>query len=137
MKALETCGKDIEDEELRDAMKESGLGTPATRAAMIETLLNREYIIREKRNLVPTPKGLAVYDVVKDQKIAQAELTGQWEKRLEEIRSGGSVKEFKEEIIEYTRNITNELLQAGHGLVSKLAPVEKKEAAIVKTKAEA
>jgi len=137
LKALETCGKDIEDEELRDAMKEGGLGTPATRAAMIETLLNREYIIREKRNLVPTPKGLAVYDVVKDQKIAQAELTGQWEKRLEEIRSGASVKEFKEEIIEYTRNITNELLQAGHGLVSKLAPVDKKEDAIIKTKIEA
>jgi DNA topoisomerase-3 len=127
LKALETSGKDIEDEELRYAMKDSGLGTPATRAAIIETLLNREYIIREKRNLVPTPKGLAVYDVVKDQKIAQAELTGQWEKRLEEIRSGASVADFKAEITDYTRTITNELLLAGSGLANKFEPVAVKD----------
>jgi len=125
LKALETSGKDIEDEELRYAMKDSGLGTPATRAAIIETLINREYIVREKRNLVPTTKGLAVYDVVKDQKIAQAELTGQWEKRLEEIRSGASVADFKAEITDYTRAITNELLQSGTGLAEKFAKEEK------------
>jgi len=112
LKALETAGKEIEDEELRYAMKDSGLGTPATRAAIIETLITREYVIREKKNLVPTAKGLAVYDVVKEKKIAQAELTGQWEKRLEEIRGGASVEEFKEEIKAYTRSITAELLQA-------------------------
>jgi DNA topoisomerase-3 len=116
LKALETSGKDIEDEELRYAMKDSGLGTPATRAAIIETLINREYVIREKRNLVPTTKGLAVYDVVKDKKIAQAELTGQWEKRLEEIREGASVADFKAEITEYTKTITSELLVAGVGM---------------------
>ena len=122
LKALETSGKDIEDEELRYAMKDSGLGTPATRASIIETLINREYISREKRNLVPTAKGLAVYDVVKDQKIAQAELTGQWEKRLEEIRSGASVTDFKEEITAYTRIITQEMLLAGNSLAAKLNP---------------
>jgi DNA topoisomerase-3 len=116
LKALETSGKDIEDEELRYAMKDSGLGTPATRAAIIETLISREYVIREKRNLVPTTKGLAVYEVVKDKKIAQAELTGQWEKRLEEIRSGASVADFKAEITEYTKTITSELLLAGIGM---------------------
>ncbi|WP_285008144.1 DNA topoisomerase III [Pedobacter faecalis] len=121
LKALETSGKDIEDEELRYAMKDSGLGTPATRAAIIETLLNREYIVREKRNLVPTAKGLAVYEVVKEKMIAQAELTGQWEKRLEEIRSGASVTDFKAEIVAYTRSITDELLQAGAGLAEKIA----------------
>lgn len=121
LKALETSGKEIEDEELRYAMKDSGLGTPATRAAIIETLLTREYIIREKRNLVPTSKGLAVYDVVKDKKIAQAELTGQWEKRLEEIRSGASITDFKTEITEYTKTITQELLAAGAGLSAKLS----------------
>lgn len=124
LKALETCGKDIEDEELRYAMKESGLGTPATRASIIETLITREYIGREKKNLVPTKKGLAVYDVVKDKKIAQAELTGQWEKRLEEIRSGASVKDFKEEIATYTKSITQELLAAGSELNKVLAAVE-------------
>lgn len=121
LKALETSGKEIEDEELRYAMKDSGLGTPATRAAIIETLLTREYISREKRNLVPTPKGLAVYEIVKDKKIAQAELTGQWEKRLEEIRAGASVTEFKAEIAEYTKNITQELLVAGASLSAQLA----------------
>jgi DNA topoisomerase-3 len=129
LKALETSGKEIEDEELRYAMKDSGLGTPATRASIIETLITREYIQREKRNLVPTHKGLAVYDVVKDQKIAQAELTGSWEKRLEEIRSGASVKDFKAEISEYTRSITNELLAAGAGLAAKLVP-KKEDAAV-------
>jgi len=121
LKALETAGKEIDDEELRYAMKDSGLGTPATRAAIIETLLKRDYIMREKKNLVPTPTGLAVYDVVKDHKIAQAELTGNWEKRLEEIRSGASVTDFQEEIKTYTRSITQELLKAGAGL--KLKPL--------------
>ncbi|WP_443939158.1 DNA topoisomerase III [Pedobacter sp. MW01-1-1] len=120
LKALETSGKEIEDEELRYAMKDSGLGTPATRAAIIETLITREYITREKRNLVPTVKGLAVYGVVKDKKIAQAELTGQWEKRLEEIRSGASVSDFKAEIIEYTKTITDELLVAGASITAQL-----------------
>lgn len=130
LKALETSGKEIEDEELRYAMKDSGLGTPATRAAIIETLITREYIQREKRNLVPTFKGLAVYDVVKDQKIAQAELTGSWEKRLEEIRSGASVADFKLEISDYTRAITNELLAAGAGLAEKLVP-KKEDTAVI------
>jgi len=127
LKALETCGKEIEDEELRYAMKDSGLGTPATRASIIETLITREYITREKRNLVPTNKGLAVYEVVKDKQIAQAELTGQWEKRLEEIRSGSSVKDFKSEITEYTKTITHELLIAGASISGKLEEEKKME----------
>ncbi|NHA04133.1 DNA topoisomerase III [Mucilaginibacter sp. HC2] len=125
LKALETAGKEIEDEELRYAMKDSGLGTPATRASIIETLIKRDYITREKKNLVPTSTGLSVYSVVKDQKIAQAELTGNWEKRLEEIRSGASVDDFQQEIKTYTRNITQELLQAGKSLMA-----QRKEAAV-------
>jgi len=121
LKALETAGKEIEDEELREAMKAGGLGTPATRAAIIETLLSRKYILREKKNLVPTPTGLAVYEVVKGQRIAQAELTGSWEKRLEEIRSGASVSAFQEEIKAYTREITQELLRSGKGVVLQSA----------------
>ncbi|NOW94923.1 DNA topoisomerase 3 [Mucilaginibacter sp. SG564] len=127
LKALETAGKEIEDEELRYAMKDSGLGTPATRASIIETLIKRDYITREKKNLVPTTTGLSVYNVVKDQKIAQAELTGNWEKRLEEIRSGASVDDFQQEIKTYTRNITQELLQAGKSLMAarkEVAPTQ-------------
>ncbi|WP_374165725.1 DNA topoisomerase 3 [Arcticibacter sp. MXS-1] len=116
LKAMETSGKEIEDEELRQAMKNSGLGTPATRAAIIETLITRDYIKREKKLLLPTDKGLAVYELVKDKRIAQAELTGLWEKRLEEIRTGASVSDFKNEIREYTRTITSELLKAGKDL---------------------
>ncbi len=125
LKALETSGKEIEDEELRYAMKDTGLGTPATRASIIETLITREYITREKRNLIPSQKGLAVYDVVKDKQIAQAELTGQWEKRLEEIRTGASVVDFKAEITAYTRTITNELLVAGVTIMQKMEAVTK------------
>ncbi len=121
LKAMETSGKEIEDEELRQAMKDSGLGTPATRAAIIETLLKRNYILREKKTLVPTSTGLAVYNLVKTKKIAQAELTGQWEKRLEEIRKGASVSDFKAEIRRYTREITTELLQSGRGIRDALA----------------
>jgi DNA topoisomerase-3 len=121
LKALETAGKEIDDEELRYAMKDSGLGTPATRASIIETLIKRDYIKREKKNLVPTETGLSVYGVVKDQQIAQAELTGNWEKRLEEIRSGASVAEFQQEIQSYTRAITKEMLKAGAGLRRKVA----------------
>ncbi len=130
LKAMETSGKEIEDEELRHAMKDSGLGTPATRASIIETLIRRDYIRREKKNLLPTPKGLAVYDLVKDKKIARADLTGLWEKRLEEIRSGASVSEFKNEIREYTRTITSELLEAGKGL-NELLPGEAEEGALI------
>jgi len=113
LKAMETAGKDIEDEAVREAMKSCGLGTPATRAATIETLLKRGYIVREKKSLVPTPVGLQVYEVVKEKAIAQAELTGQWEARLEEIRSGSSVEHFLAEIRSYTAAITRELLAAG------------------------
>jgi DNA topoisomerase-3 len=126
LKALETAGKEIDDEELRYAMKDSGLGTPATRASIIETLIKRAYIIREKKSLVPTETGLNVYNVVKDQRIAQAELTGTWEKRLEEIRSGASVNEFQEEIKNYTRSITQELLKAGIPM-----PAKKPETAVI------
>ncbi|RYE12235.1 MAG: DNA topoisomerase III, partial [Sphingobacteriales bacterium] len=99
--------------------KESGLGTPATRANIIETLLTRKYITREKKNLVPTETGLSVYGIVKNQQIAQAELTGNWEKRLEQIRTGASVAEFQEEIKTYTRAITKELLNSGKGMMVK------------------
>lgn len=127
LKALETAGKEIDDEELRYAMKDSGLGTPATRASIIETLIKRNYVLREKKNLVPTETGLSVYGVVKDQQIAQAELTGNWEKRLEEIRSGASVAAFQQEIQQYTRSITQELLKAG-------ASIRVKQPAVVSNK---
>jgi DNA topoisomerase-3 len=110
LKEMETCGKEIDDEELRDAMKESGLGTPATRAAIIETLFARNYMERKKKALVPTPAGLFVYEKVKDKKIAQPVLTGEWEYKLENIRKGEIAPAvFMSDIIEYTKELLEEI----------------------------
>ncbi|MFZ4863084.1 DNA topoisomerase 3 [Sphingobacterium sp. Mn56C] len=112
LKAMETSGKEIEDEEMRQAMKDCGLGTPATRAATIETLFQREYIKREKKKLIPTEKGLAVFNLVKDRSIAKVTLTGKWEQKLEEMRANKvSYAVFMKHIKDYTAKITKELLQ--------------------------
>jgi DNA topoisomerase III len=80
--AMETAGKKVEDEELRLAMKDAGLGTPATRASIIETLLKREYVVREKKSLVATQKGAALIKMLPSPLLKSAELTGRWEKKL-------------------------------------------------------
>ncbi len=80
--------KEIEDDTMRQAMKDSGIGTPATRAAIIETLLKREYMVRQQKKLVPTEKGLALHSVVKNMAIANVEMTGKWEAELAKIERG-------------------------------------------------
>ena len=110
--AMETAGKDLEDEEEREAMKDSGLGTPATRASIIETLLAREYIRREKRSLVPTNKGLSVYNIVADKKISDIAMTGGWELALAKIATGEmDAYTFRKGIEVYASQITSELLK--------------------------
>ncbi len=110
--AMETAGREgMEDEEVRQALKDCGIGTPATRAAIIETLLGREYMARVKKSLVPTEKGLALYSIVKEMDIADVEMTGRWEKELAEIEKGRTPHEaFLRDIECYTRKITTELL---------------------------
>lgn len=111
--AMESAGKEVKNEEEREAMKESGIGTPATRAAIIETLFSRDYIKREKKSLIPTDKGLAVYEVVKDKKIADVALTGSWELALSKIASGEmDAFSFHQGIEVFTAQITSELLTA-------------------------
>jgi DNA topoisomerase-3 len=88
LSAMETAGKLIDDEELRDAMKERGLGTPATRAETIETLIRREYVERVGKELQPTPKGLQVITMLEAHPLTSPELTGDWEKRLADIEHG-------------------------------------------------
>lgn len=113
LSAMETAGKELENEEQRLAMKTSGLGTPATRASIIETLFARDYISREKKSLIPTSKGLAVYEVVKDKQIADVELTGMWEDAFMKIESGSvDADNFKKSIEVYASQITDELLGA-------------------------
>lgn len=109
--AMESCAKEVEDEQQSEAMKECGIGTPATRAAIIETLFSREYILREKKSLVPTNKGLVVYLAVKDKKIADVAMTGQWEQALNKIASGDmDAATFHKGIEVYAAQITAELL---------------------------
>ncbi|MBO5187022.1 MAG: type IA DNA topoisomerase, partial [Prevotella sp.] len=88
LSAMETAGKEIEDDVLRQALKDCGIGTPATRAAIIETLFKRGYMERCKKSLVPTEKGLALYSVVKTMRIADVAMTGEWEKELARIERG-------------------------------------------------
>ena len=109
--AMENAGKELEDTGLNASLKDAGIGTPATRAAIIETLFARQYIVREKKNLVPTDKGLAVYRIVKDKKIADVEMTGMWETALAKIEAGSmDADTFRKGIEVYTRQITAELL---------------------------
>ncbi len=112
LSAMENAGKEVENEAERDAMKENGIGTPATRAAIIETLFARNYIIREKKSLVPTAKGLAVYETVKGKRIADVALTGNWENALTQMEKGTTSQDtFYKAIVIYTQQITNELLE--------------------------
>ena len=117
--AMETAGKELEDEAEREAMKDSSLGTPATRAAVIETLFSREYIRRENRSLVPTEKGLTVYGIVREMKIADAAMTGGWELALAKIATGEmDAFTFRQGIEVYASQITSELLKAQVGSVA-------------------
>ncbi|MBN9302521.1 MULTISPECIES: type IA DNA topoisomerase [Dysgonomonas] len=111
LSSMESAGKEVEDEQQREAMKECGIGTPATRASIIETLFSREYIVREKKSLVPTNKGLVVYLAVKDKKIADVAMTGQWEEALNKIALGQmDAATFHKGIEVYASQITTELL---------------------------
>lgn len=111
LSAMEHAGKEVEDDESRRAMADCGIGTPATRANIIETLILRDYIRREKKSIVPTDKGLSVYEVVKDQRIANTEMTGNWELTLAAIEAGKMPPEkFAGGIQSYTETICAELL---------------------------
>jgi hypothetical protein len=90
---METAGKQMDDDELRLAMKDTGLGTPATRAAIIETLLTREYVAREQKSLVATPQGVALLTMLRSPPLTSAELTGQWEQKLARMVRGAYERE--------------------------------------------
>ena len=111
LSAMENAGREVEDAESKKAMAECGIGTPATRANIIETLILRDYIRREKKAIVPTEKGLAVYEIVKDKKIANAEMTGSWELALAAIEAGKMPSDkFSQGINSYVGTICEELL---------------------------
>ena len=111
LSAMENAGKEVEEDNKRKAMAECGIGTPATRANIIETPILRDYIRRDKKAIIPTEKGLAVYEIVKDKKIANAEMTGSWELALATIEAGKMPSErFAQGINSYVGTICEELL---------------------------
>ena len=111
LSAMENAGKEVEDAESKKAMAACGIGTPATRANIIETLILRDYIRRDKKAIIPTEKGLAVYDIVKDKKVANAEMTGAWELALAAIEAGKMPSDkFSQGINSYVGTICEELL---------------------------
>lgn len=95
LRAMETAGKQVEDEQLRDLMKANGIGRPSTRASIIETLFKRKYTERRKKQVIPTTMGIQLINTIQNQLLKSAELTGQWEKQLKEIENGDySAKQF-------------------------------------------
>ena len=111
LSAMENAGKEVKEDDKRKAMAECGIGTPATRANIIETLILRDYIRRDKKAIIPTEKGLAVYEIVKDNKIANAEMTGAWELALAAIEAGKMpANKFSQGINSYVGTICEELL---------------------------
>jgi DNA topoisomerase-3 len=111
--AMENASNQIENEAHREAIKGCGIGTPATRASIIETLFKRGYMERVKKNLVPTEKGLQLYKAVKNLQIADVALTGDWESKLLRIEQEPDFRHvFAEEIREYTKRVVDEISSA-------------------------
>ena len=111
LSAMENAGQEIANEDGRKALQGIGIGTPATRAAIIETLFKRDYIKREKKSLIPTEKGLQVYEVVKDKRIADVSMTAEWEMALQKIENNeADATDFHQSMKAYASSVTQELL---------------------------
>ena len=111
LRAMETAGKFVDDEELRSAMKENGIGRPSSRAGIIETLFKRHYIRRERKNLVATPTGIQLVDTIRERLLTSCELTGIWEKKLRDIEARQySPEQFINELKEQVTSIVQDVL---------------------------
>ena len=113
LQAMETAGKFVEDEELRAALKQNGIGRPSSRASIIETLFKRGYIIREKKAIVPTPTGMSLIDIIKSDLLKSCELTGMWEKKLRMIErgdydAGTFISELKQQLAAIISEVKND-----------------------------
>lgn len=111
LRAMETAGKFVDQEELSDALKENGIGRPSTRAAIIETLFNRKYIRKERKNLIPTDTGVNLIDTIDEELLKSAELTGIWEKKLREIeKKSYDASQFIEELKQMVTDVVHNVL---------------------------
>jgi len=127
---METAGKQVEDEELRELMKENGIGRPSTRANIIETLFKRKFITREKKNLVPTQTGIQLIHTIQNELLKSAELTGMWEKKLRQIEKGDyDPKTFLDEMKEMVKQLVTEVKRETNKTIvieQEATPEEKK-----------
>ena len=114
LRAMETAGKAVDNEELRDALKANGIGRPSTRAAIIETLFKRQYISKVRKSLEPTPTGIALIGVIHEELLKSVELTGQWEKKLRDIEAHKySAAQFIDELKQMTAQVVQEVMSDG------------------------
>lgn len=114
LRAMETAGKTVDNEELRDALKANGIGRPSTRAAIIETLYKRQYISKVRKSLEPTPTGIALIGVIQEELLKSAELTGQWEKKLRDIEAHKySAAQFIDELKQQTVQLVQQVIADG------------------------
>ena len=126
LRGMETAGRNIDDEELRLAMKENGIGRPSTRAAIIETLFKRNYIRRDKKRILPTPTGIELIGLIKNPTLKSAELTGQWERKLRQIERGElSSEAFLGELTGLVREMVTEVQQDRRGQMVTSGSAEK------------
>ena len=141
LRAMETAGKLVEDEELRDALKENGIGRPSTRAAIIETLFKRHYIRKERKNLIATQTGIELIGTIRDELLKSAELTGIWENKLRKIeRNEYRAADFLEELKKMVGEIVLHVLSDNSGRITAATPpveppkkeAKKKAAALAK-----
>ena len=137
LRAMETAGKEVDDEELRDLMKENGIGRPSTRANIIETLFKRKYIVRNKKQVLPTQTGIQLIATIQNDMLKSAELTGQWEKQLKDIEKGrftasafiNNMKRMVDALVTEVRSETN------RANISHTTSVQKRQAKAEKQKA--
>ncbi len=137
LRAMETAGKQVDDEDLRELMKENGIGRPSTRANIIETLFRRKYIVRNKKQVLPTPTGVQLIDTIQNELIKSAELTGTWEKQLRDIEKGtytasAFIKNMKQMVDNLVYEVRSETRRAN---ISHAANVPKIETVVEKKKA--
>ena len=129
LRAMETAGKTVDDEELRDAMKENGIGRPSTRAAIIETLFKRRYIYRQRKNIMVTDAGMALIDTINEELLKSAKLTGLWENKLRRIERGTySAAEFIDELKAMITAIVHNVLSDNSMKKIEVADAEKSSA---------
>ena len=130
LRAMETAGKQVDDDELRDIMKENGIGRPSTRANIIETLFKRQYIKRNKKQLIPTVTGIALIDTIQNELLKSAELTGLWEKQLKDIEKGTYspsrfIKNMKQMVDELVYEVRSETKRAN---ISQVTVINQRQA---------